>query len=896
MPEWKEEISQRLAGLGLAPTREAEIVEELAQHLDDLYAELTASGASNEEASQRALRELSARKLLAKELARVEQQVKHDPFIFAVNRRSKMIQDLWQDLYFGARMLKKRPGFTLIAVVTLGLGIGANTAIFSVVNALLLRPLPYVDAGRLVQLAERSREGKRLEVAYPNFVDWRARATSFAGLAATAPISFNLIGEDKALRVDGRTVNWNFFQLLGVQPQLGRQFAEADDRYGAPRTVMLSHNFWQQRFGGEPSVIGKSLLLTGESYTVIGVLPEGFEYFEAADVYTPKEIFLAPDSGMADRGSTAADSYAVARLRPGVTIEQANKEMAALGAQLAEEYPQVNEGKSAQAEALQDVMSESVRQSLWVLLGAVAFILLIACVNVANLLLVRAAERQKELAVRAALGAGRGRIVRQLLSESLLTAGLGGACGLLVGRFMLAGLLSLAPAEIPYLNRVGLDSTVLLFTLAIAVLTSLFFGLLPALQASNTELQAALKEGGRSTSGTSRERVRKALLIAEVSLSLVLLVGAGLLVRSMYKLLQVDPGFNADNLLTLRMNLQGGRYNPQTALVFYDEVLARVSQVPGVEAATLAHSLPLNGSNWNSVFTVADKPVPSRADLPESDYLRVSPNYFDTLGLRLLQGRLFSTADRPESAPVVIINETLARRLWPGEDPVGKRIKQGFPEEDSPWREVVGVVNDVKMNGVERATSMQTYVPFTQMPGVSVGLIVRTQGSSRALAHSVEQAIHGLDKDLPVFLIRTMDDILGKSLAGRRLMLILLVSFAALALVLASVGIYGVISYAVRQRTHELGIRQALGAQPRDILQLILSQGLKLSLMGIAMGLVAALALTRWMESLLFDVRPADALTYGVIAVGLLLVALLASWIPARRATKVDPLTALRHE
>ncbi len=896
MLDWKDEIKKQLANLQLAPTREAEIVEELAQHLEDRYRELLASGATEEQAYQRALAELSESELLTKELARLERQMKQDPVIFGSNRRSNMIQDLWQDLRFGARMLAKQPGFTLIAVLTLGLGIGANTAIFSVVNALVLRPLPYAESERLVQLAERTREGERHTISYPNFADWRARAQSFEGMAATCTQSFNLIGEDKAARLNGRVVNENFFQLLGVGPQLGRLFTEADDRYGAPRTVVLGHGFWQQRFGGEADVIGKTLLLTGETYTVIGVLPPGFEYFEASDVYIPISLFLAPDSGFADRGSSAGDSYAVARLKPGVTLEQATSEMAALGAQLAQEYPKVNEGKSAQAEALQDVMSESVKQSLWVLLGAVGFTLLIACVNVANLLLVRAAERQKELAVRLALGAGRGRIVRQLLSESLLIAFLGGACGLLVGRLMLQGLLSLAPTEIPYLSRVGLDQTVLLFTIGVAGLTSLFFGLLPALQASKPELQTALKEGGRLTTGASREGMRKTLLIAEVSLSLVLLVGAGLLVRSMVNLLHVDLGFNADNLLTLRMNLQGGKYNPQTALVFYDECLARVRAVPGVQSATLAHSLPINGSNWNSVFMVSDKPVPTRADLPESDYLRVNVNYFETMEIRLLQGRLFSTADTPQSAPVVVINETLARRIWPGEDPIGKRIKQGFPEDDSPWREVIGVVGDVKMNGAERPTSLQTYVLFSQMPGVSLGLIVRTQGKPLAIASSVEQTIHSIDKDMPVFAIRTMDQMLGNSLAGRRLTLVLLASFAALALVLASIGIYGVITYGVRQRRHEFGIRLALGAQARDVLKLVLSQGLKLALMGIAIGLAAAFVLTRWMESLLFDVRPADALTYGVIAVGLLLVALLACWIPARQATKVDPLTALRQE
>jgi putative ABC transport system permease protein len=677
-------------------------------------------------------------------------------------------------------------------------------------------------------------------------------------------------------------------------------FTEADDRYGAARTVILSHGFWRRRFGGELNVIGQTLRLANEAYTVIGVLPPGFEYFQQADVFRPLGLALAPDSAFAGRGNTTFNFYAVARLKPGVTLAQANSEMDAIGQQLAREYPKDNEGKSAQAEHLQDVMSESVRQSLWVLLGAVGFILLIACINVANLLLVRAAERQKELAVRLALGAGRFRIIRQLLSESLLLAGLGGASGLLLGSWLLQGLLALAPPGIPGLSRVGLDNRVLLFTLGLAVLTSLLFGLLPALQAAKTDLQTTLKDGGRLTTGASRDRLRQALLIAEVSLSLVLLTGAGLLVRSMWNLRHVDPGFKMDNLLTLRLRLEGEKYNPQASRVFADECLARVRALPGVRSAALTHSLPIDGSNWGGVFTVADKPAPTRADLPESDRLRVSPNYFETMGIQLLRGRFFTAADTPESVPVVVINEALARRIWPHEDPIGKRLKFGLPEdqdeESKPWRAVVGVAGDVKMNGVDQATTLQTYLPYTQLPNQSLGLVVRAERNPAALASAVEQATHAIDKDLPVYSIFTMEQLPGNSLAQRRLTLVLLASLAALALLLAAVGIYGVISYAVRQRTHELGLRMALGAQTRDVLRLILGGGIKLTLIGIGVGLATAFALTRWLESLLFGVRPTDALTFAAIALLLLLVALLACWIPARRATRVDPLVALRHE
>jgi putative ABC transport system permease protein len=800
-----------------------------------------------------------------------------------------------QDLRFGLRMLLKQPGFTLIAVLTLALGIGANTAIFSIVNALLLRPLPFYESERLVLLSEKSQEGERLDVAYPNFADWRERAQSFVGMAAEYTGSFILSGVEKPARLEARIGNWNFFQLLGVNPERGRLFSESDDRYGAPRTVMLSHELWQTRFGGEAGIIGNAISLDGQSYTVIGILPRGFEYLERADLFVPIGLFLGPDAPLANRGNTTF-LHGLARLKPGVTLAQANNEMDRLGQQLALEYPAVNEGKSAKAEPLHDVMSEGVRQSLWILFGAVGFILLIACINVANLLLVRAAERHKELAVRIALGAGRLRIVRQMLSESLLISGLGGVCGVLVGYSMLQGLLGLAPTDIPQLSRVGLDTSVLLFALGIAVATCLLCGLLPALQSSKADLQTALKEGGRSAAGTGREGMRKGLLIAEVSLSLVLLVGAGLLVRSMHRVLRVDLGFNADNLLTMRLRLPDGKYDPDRRRIFYDECLESVAAVPGVRSAALTLSLPIRGSNWGSFFFAADKPVPSRADLPQSDYIPVSRNYFETMRMHLLRGRAINSADTAESAPVVVINETLARRIWPGEDAVGKRLKQGYPEEIAPWREVVGVVNDVRFDGAERPTSMQTYMPYTQESRPSVGVVVRTDDNPLSLAASVEQAIHSIDKDLPVYSIFTMDQLIRNSLAQRRLVLVLLASFAALALLLAAVGIYGVISYAVRQRTHELGIRMALGAQVADVLKLILLQGLKLALIGVAIGIGAAWALTRWMESLLFEVRPTDRPTFVSIAVALLGIALFACWVPARRATKVDPMTALRHE
>jgi putative ABC transport system permease protein len=807
------------------------------------------------------------------------------------------MNSLLQDLRYGVRMLLKKPGFTLTVVLTLALGIGANTAIFSVVYALLLRPLPYAESERLVRLSEKMRDGRRSTVSYPNFEDWRISAQSFGAMSAVRSESFNLTGVDKPLQLRGRMVNWNFFQLLGVRPQIGRLFIEEDDRYGAARTALLDNGMWKERFGGDPGVLGRAIVLDGESYTVIGVLQPGFEYFRQDDVYVPIGLSLRPQSGMTDRGTSLGGMHVVARLKPGISLEQANSEMAMLGTQLARGYPATNSGKSAMAERLQDVMSENVRRSLWVLLGAVGFILLIACVNVANLLLVRAADRQKEIALRLALGARRGRIVRQLLSESLLVALLGGAVGLLFGGWMLDGLLALAPQNIPQLGRVGLDSSVLFFTLGVAALTGGLCGLLPALYASRTDLHTALKEGGRSTSGSSREGIRRALLVAEVSLALVLLAGAGLLVRSMFNLLHVDPGFNAGNLLTMRLNLRGEGYSDlQRRRVFYEECLERVTALPGVRAAALTLSLPIDGSYWNALFIAADKPAPAPADLHVGALIPVSANYFETMGIRLLNGRRFTTADTADSAPVTVINEMLARRMWPGENPIGKRLRHGRPENQTPWREVVGVVADVKLNGVEPDAPMEMYLPLAQEPQRSLALAVRTPGDPLAAVTAVERAIHSLDKDLPVFSIRLMDQLLGNSLAQRWLTLVLLASFALLALLLASIGIYGVIAYSVRQRTHEIGVRIALGAQAGDVLQLVLKHGMKLALLGMAIGLVSAVVLTRWMTTLLFDVKPIDPLTFAAITVLLMLTALLACWIPARRATKVDPMVALRSE
>ena len=800
---------------------------------------------------------------------------------------------VWHDMRYGLRMLLKRPAFTFVIMLTLALGIGANTAIFSVVNAVLLRPLPYRDAERLVVIAEKMRDGQPMGVAYPNFLDFRERAQSFTETAGFRQTPYNLVGVDKPVRLKGREVSWNFFSILGVKTQLGRTFTADDDKEGAPRTVVLSHATWQTQFGADPSVIGKAISLDGNSYVVIGVLPADFEFFRRDDLFVPLSVSLSQADQ--ERGNHGGLQI-LARLKDGVSFQQASAEMDGLAAQLGRAYPDTSSGESVLTYRLLDRYTSNIRVTLWVLLGAVGFVLLIACLNIANLLLVRAAERQKEIAIRLALGAGRWRIVRQLLSESVLLGLLGGLAGLLLGVWIMDGLLKLAPEGVPRLSQAKLDTTVLLFTLGISLLTGLLFGLLPSWQSARHDLHTTLKEGARSVAGTGGEKLRRGLLVIEVGLSLVLLIGAGLMLRTFYQLTHVDPGFETENILTMYLNLPRNAYDKQRRWMFYDECLTRVKAIPGVRTAALTSSLPIDGSTWDSIFIDADKPVPPRTELPRASWTPVSANFFQMMGIRLLKGRAFTDGDVDGKPTVTVINEKMATRLWPGEDPIGKRVKQGWPEDDTPWREVVGVVADVKLNGVDQETPMQAYLPLAQMPSYTLSLVVRTNGNPLNMADTVERTIHTVDKDLPLFDVRSMDQLMGEAIGQQRLVLVLLLGFALLALLLAAVGIYGVISYLVSQRTHEFGIRMALGAQTGEILKLVIGQGIKLTLAGVALGLLSAFELTRLMNALLFGVRATDPLTFVAIPILLTAIALLACYIPARRATKIDPMVALRHE
>jgi len=845
---------------------------------------------------------LSGSELLARELCRMERQNNSEPVALGTNWRTNMIADLWQDLRFGARILRKQPGFTLIAALTLALGIGANTTIFSVVNAVWLRPLPYPEADRLALVMHRNTKlGGTSELTPASYFDLRQQSKSFEQFAVYVSRDFNLTGEGEPERLRGQVVSAAFFPLLKVPLLAGRVFTEADDRAGAPRVVMLSHELWRRRFGAETNIIGQTLRLDDQSYTVVGVAPPGFNFPD-------KETELwAPIAFNADAANQRDSFYlsGIARLSPGATVEQAQSELDVIARNLESAFPQSNTNIVFVVTPLQESLVSGFKQALFVLLGAVAFVLLIACVNVANLLLARAAAREKELAVRAALGAGRRRLARQLLTESALLSLAGGAMGLLLAVWGVKALKLISPdgpETIPRLGEVSLDWRVLGFTLGVSCLTGVIFGLAPALQVSKPDLQHTLKEGGRGFVGARGQRLRGLLVIAEVALSLALLVGAGLLIRSFIRLQKVDLGFNPERLLTLRVEMSENKARDLTSISkFYQQVIDRVQALPGVEAVGVANAAPIVTPGIRMPFVIEGKPDPPLGQPQVVNNRVVSPDYFRALDIPLLKGRLLSAQDNTQAPLVVVINQAVARRYWGDEDPVGKRLKFGLRASDPccPWLTVAGVVGSVRQVGLDSDPYPEFYRPFTQEhPSWARprALFIRATGDPLSLVAAVKSQIWAVDKDQTIWAVRAMDEIVSSSLAPRRFNLLLLGVFASLALVLASVGIYSVISYAVSQRTREIGVRMALGAHAGDIIKMIIGQGLALTLVGVATGLLASLALTRWMESLLFGVSATDPLTFAGVALLLTLVALLACWIPARRATRVDPLVALRSE
>ena len=820
-----------------------------------------------------------------------------------------MLSETYQDLKYSLRMLRKNPGFACVVVITLALGIGANTAIFSFVNAVILNPLPFPDSDRLVVIDEISNQGEEMSVSLLNFRDWQVRAKSFEEIGGYRFDAFNLTGIGNSQRLVGQEVTLNYFRILGVQPQLGRIFTEEEEKYTPVGTaILISDSLWRSTLGSDPNVLGRTLNLSGDVFTVIGVMPPRFEFVRKTDIWAPLGGWLKPDSAWFDRGNHMG-LHTIAKLKPGISPSQGDVEMRQLAAQLAQDYPDKNNGTSAYARSLQTMMVHEVRSTLLVLMGAVGFVLLIACVNVANLSIARALVREQEMGIRMALGAGRRRLIRQMLTESLLLSLMGGLAGILCARWLLSALIKLAPPNLPRLEAVRLSGRVLLFTAGLTLLTGLVFGLLPAWSATSSKPAIAFNQRS-STSGPLRRRLFDGLLVTEIALALVVVTGAGLMTRTMYKIANVNPGFQSDHILTMRLDVDAKYNSTAKQESFRRDVITNLKAIPGVESAAFTLSLPIEGSHWGSVFIVGDQPVPERTQIPSAAFNPISPEYIKTMGIPLLQGRLFTEADGEKSPPVVLVNETMARRFWPNENPIGKRVKQGWPEwttEQSPWREVVGVVGDVKMEGVIEKTPLHVYLPLSQSGTGSVYLTVRTQVEPESLTTQIQGAIHAIDSQMPLYDVRTMEARMQRAVVSQRAAMILLSAFAIVAMLLAVVGIYGVISWGVVQRTREMGVRMALGALRRDVMWLVLRRSSLLVLTGISLGLLGAFALTRVVGAslsevgpgktpLLFGVKALDPITFIVAPILLAVVAILACFLPARRATKIDPLVALRYE
>ena len=809
------------------------------------------------------------------------------------------MKTVWQDLRYGARVLLKQPGFTLIAVIILAFGIGANSAIFSVVNAVLLRPLPYDNPERLLKVNRKFTQTAKLgEITSPlNFLDLRSRNHSFEYLGAyLSSVPFNLGGNAEPEPVTGAMISDTLLPVLGVQPMRGRNFLPEEDQKGGNKVVILSYGLWLRRFGADPNVLGQAITLGSQPYTIVGVMPQRFEFPTRDTAVWIPFGFVYEDGG---RGNFFVE--VVGRLKPGVTFEQAQSDMASIGASLAREYPDDNADTSVALVRLQEQMTDKVRPTLLLLLGAVGCVLLIACANIANLLLVRASTRQKEISIRSALGASGFRIVRQLLSESLLLSLAGGSLGVLVGYWGVQILIAISPEDLPRLSEIGIDGRVLGFTFMVSILTGLLFGLVPALQASRPNLNEALKEGGRSSRGGG-SWLRSGLVVAEVAMSVVLLISAGLLMHSFWRVLTVNPGFTAQRILTFDIALPLVKYDRKKTGQFFQQALDRISALPGAQAVGATTILPFSNNNNSRYFTIEGRVGNSPQDFTIANHRLVSQHYFETLGVPLIKGRPLNAADfGSNSMPVVVINQAFARRFFPNQDALGQRFKMGETTDTPfPWMTIIGIVGDVKHTSLETEAKPEMYRPFLQISNFENGremtFAVRTTQPPEALIPAIRREIQTLDHEQPIANASTMEGLLSKSVARRQFSLLLFGFFALTALVLSGVGIYGVLSYTVTQGTREIGIRMALGARQSDVLKLVVGRGLMLAIAGLGLGVTGALVLTRLMKSLLFGVTPTDTTTFVIVSLGVTVVSLLACYLPARRATKVDPLVALRYE
>jgi len=810
-----------------------------------------------------------------------------------------VMETLFQDFRYALRTLRKSPGFALVALFTLALGIGANTAIFSVVYGVLLRPLPYRDPSRLMVLNETTPRVGTVSVSYPNFLDWKAQTRQFSQMAAAYGVGFNLAGIAQPENIRGQAVSPNFLSMMGVRPFLGRDFVASEEKAGTAPVVLLGYPLWQSHFGGDSGAIGRTITLDGRPFTIIGVLPPGFRSIDKVQVMEPIGVWATNNDNADERGARG-DMSVVARLAAGSGFEQARAEMDGIAARLAQAYPAQNAQCGVLVRPIREVFVSGIRPTVMVLFGAVMFVLLIACANVANLFLMRGAGRTREMALRIAIGASRGRLIRQMLVESFALAFLGGLLGLALAVAGVRGIVGMIPMDMLAGASVNLSGIVLLFAAAIAVASALVFGLAPAIHATKTNVQSELKEGGRTTgSSTAHSRWRGVLVVAEVALALILLVGAGLMMKSLYRLLTVDPGFRPSRVLTMEINLRTSQYDkPAAVLNFWQRTLEGVRALPGVESVALGTEVPMTDDHSRTDITIEDMALPKPGGFPHPDVHIVSPGYTSTLGVQLLRGRAFTDGDTETAPRVAMVNAMLAKRFFPNQDPIGKRFMFGHPSAEKPpqWVAIIGVVGDTKLYGLANPARLEVYSAFRQSVKDDMNLIVKSGSDPEALTSAIRNIIASIDKDQPIFGIATMEKLIADSAATQRITLVLLGLFSALALMLAAIGIYGVISYSVAQRTHEIGIRMALGAQRQDVLRMILAQGIKVAGAGVLIGIAASLGLTRLMTTLLFSVSAADPFTYAAVAIALVLIALLACYIPARRTLRVDPAIALRHE
>jgi predicted permease len=819
------------------------------------------------------------------------------------------VETILKDVRYAVRNLLNTRGFTAIAILTLALGISVNTAMFSVVNAVLLRPLPFRDPQKLMAIGEfDTRRGATVELAsvsYPDFADIRKRSRCFEDVAAYGHNEYTLTGVGPALHVNVESVSTNMFRLLGIRPSLGRDFVDSEDEPGQ-HVVILSDAFWRERFHDDPNAVGRSFGLNGRTFTVVGVMPHGFQYpvrADALDMWITFSRSAERDDPTDDPMTTQRGAHwlgVVARLKPGISVEQMNADLGAVAHALSSEYPKSNTHMGAAGKAELEELVGDTRTPLRVLLGAVGLVLLIACANIANLLLARSSGRTREIAIRAALGATRMRIVRQLVTESLVLAITGATLGVVVASWALRGVLHLYPQNLPRAQEVSIDYRVLLFTIGLSIVTGILFGLVPALQTSKPNLTGAMREGERTTTvGSGRSRLRSTLVIAETALGVMLLIGAGLLIRSLQKLSQVDLGFNPGHLLTANFDLSETRYNSDQQDRFVTDLMARLKNLPGVAQVAGAIPLPLSNNHIRTSFNVLDHPV-SEGNEPTAQFAAVTPGFFETAQIPLVHGRTFDARDQRNAPPVMIVSREFARRYFPNEDPLGRKVKIGASEgpsrESYRTREIIGIVGDVRTNDLMAVPRATYYVPLPQLMFGAPTLLVRTAGETTAVTAEIRKVLAAMDPDAPLYEVRTMEDYLALGLGRAKFQATLLAVFACLALLLTAVGLYGVMAYTVAQRTHEIGVRMALGASREAVLRMVLHKGVILTVTGILVGVAGALALATVIQSLLYQIPPRDPMTYAAVCVTLGTVALLASYIPALRATRVDPMFALRHE